>query len=180
MPLGRFIKSFASRWGAASAAVTAGPLGLLAADLAPPWPSENGVAAAALGCIAGIIGLIFAFSNKSENAQRTRATKRSLMSAGILVIVFIALWSVLIVSIPQFVDGSQVYRRFLTGFYTTDLGASVSRDVAIKRYGLGAVYSPMSLLLARLVVVSTWMLIVGLLTFGFGLQQAREDSGNGG
>jgi hypothetical protein len=176
MALATFARSFATGWGAASAAVTAGPLGLFAAHLAPPWPSENGVAAAALGSAAGIIGLVGAFASSEVIRRRGRATALALAAAAVLVIVFVALWSYLVVEIPQLVGDTQVERRYLVGFFTTGLGSSTRPEDAIKMYGLRAVYSPLSLLMGRLTMILVWTLIVGLLTYGFGLQQARKPS----
>lgn len=174
MGIRAFANSFRSGWGAASAAVTAGPLALLATDLTPPWPTEGGGAAATLGTVAGLIGLIFAYLDRRQGKARADRAGNMLKLAVGFILIFVILWSTLIVTAPQMVQGELIERRYLVGFTMRNLGESISAIDAIKKYGLESAYPPLSLLGGRLATIIAWMASLGLLTYGFGLLQTKR------
>lgn len=175
MTLAEFANSFKSGWGAASAAVTAGPFALFAAGLTPPWPSEDGSAAAGLATLFGLMGLTLAYVNGRNRANRRRSVL-SLGGAGVLVVAFVIGWSLLFVAIPQRVDGTVVDRRYVAGVTMRDRPKQLKldREAAIKRLKLRGTYSNSSLLAGRMALLLPWLLAFGLLTYGFGLQQLRR------
>lgn len=167
-----FIKSFKSAWGWAAAAITAGPVALFAGGFAPPWPNESGSMGTVVGVVAGIVGLVIAYRVNADNPKWRRYSIVSMIAGFVMVMVFLALWSWLVVPIPQMVEGVSVERRFVVGFFTRAVAADLEAKDAIMTFGLDRAYSPISLLLGRMSLIFSWASAIFLLTFGFALQVA--------
>lgn len=171
MTLKDFFASFKNLWGAASAAVTAGPLGLFVAGLMPPWPNESGAAASAVAVFAGIVGLILAFLDSATDAKRKQRAIISLLVAVLLVVVYVAIWSLTFVEIEKVVRGDTIERRYIVGFWSEARAAGMTPTEAIMKHTLESAYSPISLLAARMSLIISMCATVLLASYGFGLNQ---------
>lgn len=174
-----YLSTFKSRWGAVAAAAAAGPVALFAADLSPPWPSENGASAAVFGTVATIIGLLLAYLDGAQRGGWRRRAAFALGGTLLLALIFAAVWSLTVIEIPQRVEDQTLVRRFVIGFAEHPDGLSPAD--AIQTYGPDGAFPRLSVLAGRAALLGSWVLMFLLLTFGFGLIQIREaEKPNGG
>jgi len=170
----KFLRSFKSGWGAAVAVVTAGPLALFGAGFSPPWPTEGGVASAAIATVGGIVGLVLAhLDGATDNKWKIRSAISLILSV-LLLLGFVAIWSLTVVQIPQTVNGVSEIRSFVTGFSTLDSYSDIPARKAIKDYGIDVAFSPISLVIGRMSLLMTWVLMFMSLNYGFGLHQIND------
>lgn len=167
-----YLASLKSGWGALIGFASAGPVALFAAELSPPWPSEGGGAAATLGTLATIIGVLLAYIDGAKGRSWRRRATISLCLVFLLALIYAACWSMTVVEVPQQVEGSNVLRRFVIGFAEHPEGLSPAD--AIAAYGPDDAYPRSSVLVGRLALLGSWLTMFLLLTFGFGLLQLAE------
>ena len=170
----QFLQTFKSGWGAVTAVVTAGPLALFAADLAPPWPNASGSAAATVAVVAGIVGLVLAHLGGVRSQGWRKRSARALMAALVALLAYVACWSLLVVRLDQIVEGDRQEQILVIGFWALPSEQPVPPERRIREDGIENAYSRPSLLVGRLALLSSWAVLFLLLTYGFGLHQMRE------
>lgn len=172
---GAYLASFRSTWGALTLVATACPLALWGVALTPPWPTENGSAAATLATLAAMVGILAAyFQNAGRGTARRRGLLALLASLPALLI-YVACWSSTYLSIPQRVVDAVVERRFVVGFVRTSFADGLTAEDAFRRFELSA-WTDASVLAARLLLIGSLLTVFALLTYGFGTLQTLERS----
>jgi multisubunit Na+/H+ antiporter MnhB subunit len=182
MKLAEFFESFKSVWGGAAVAAAAGPLGLWAMDLEPPWPPSVGKVATLICTVAVLLAYIVSrsFAPRSKRAQKTR-----LIAMGMLVLGLIAILGYLW-AFGRYIVTDSIERGGRTEIIRTIVGSELrpgvepgATPVDLLRdnlYDAEAVWTPQSISTARMALLLSFVLSFFLLTFGAALLATLEKS----
>ncbi|MBI1686161.1 hypothetical protein [Caulobacter hibisci] len=176
MKLTDYLSSFKSIWAAAAIAAGAGPLGLWAADLEPPWPTSAGKVAT-LFCAVAILTTFFA------NASTDRPDRRRRGLAGVALLVlgscgvagYLWLYSQFVVQDSIELGGrSEVVRAIVGSELRPELRAEAEHvtNLDLLRdalYDPEQVWTPRSVNQMRLSLLAAFVLGFVAMTLGAGL-----------
>jgi hypothetical protein len=190
MNLAQFFGSFKSVWGGAVIAATAGPIGLWAMDLEPPWPPSVGKVATLFCAVAVLLAYVVSrsFAPGSKRAKTTRLLAIALLALGLIAILgYLWAYSRYVITesverggrteIVRMIAGSQLRPGVKPGDATQ---LDLLRD---NLYDPEAVWTPQSISTVRMMLLSSFVFSFFTLTFGAALlapleKSAKADSQN--
>lgn len=180
----QFFGSFKSVWGGAVVAATAGPLGLWALDLQPPWPSSAGRVATLFCTVAILLAYIVSRSLAgggkrdagpgSKRARKARWIAIAMLSLGLATAIGY-LWAY-----ERFVVTDSIERGGRTEIIRTIVGSELRQGIDAgsatqldllrdNLYDPEAVWTSRSIGNARLMLLTSFVLMFFMLTFGAAL-----------
>ncbi|MCZ6832055.1 MAG: hypothetical protein O7F73_21215 [Gammaproteobacteria bacterium] len=168
-----FFRRFKSIWGIAAAVIAMGPLGLLAPGLQPPWPAGS----VTIAVIISVAMLILAGSR--DQGHRRYEPVTTLVLGVIFLLAYFLFFSLFVVEQAQLVDGQQNIIRFVVGYERLPgVGPDIPDITALQDHGFqpSLVWTPVSLLVARLTLLGTFYLGFGLIAYGSSLMSGKSST----
>ena len=176
MSLADFFGSFKSVWGGAAVAATAGPLGLWALDLEPPWPSSAGKVATLFCAVAVLLAYVVSRSitPRSKGAKKLRVIAPATLALGLIAIVGY-LWAYGRYVVTDSIDRggrTEIIRMIAGSELRPGIQAGTATQLDLLRdhlYEPEAVWTPQSISTARMLLLLSFVLSFFMLTFGAAL-----------
>lgn len=167
MTFEQYLSRFNKTWAALVALVSAAPWALLPIQLAPPWPSQNGAASAAIATVAALAGIVFAYLTGNRVRRDKNRGHYALALSCLALLGYLASWSIVCIEWEQEINGVFVTGRIVVGLIPIDGAAGMSAKEIFSLHNLDG-WTSTSLLAARVLINALFSLIFFLLTYGFG------------
>jgi multisubunit Na+/H+ antiporter MnhB subunit len=179
----QFLVSFKSVWGGAVVAATAGPLGLWAMDLEPPWPPSVGKVATLFCAVAVLLAYVVSrsFAPRSERAKTVRLIAITLLAVG-LTAILAYLWAYSHYVVTDSIERSgrtEIIRMIVGSTLRPGIEPGTATQLDLLRdnlYDPEAVWTRQSISTARMILLISFVLSFFMLTFGAALLAPLENN----
>jgi hypothetical protein len=170
-----YLRLLKRHWKAALTAVVA-PAVCFPLNFCPPWPDSTGATSCVIAAIISVVGVLVPYAFPTS---RKKALARSIgagIVAAVCLLVYIASWSSWVRNAEQFNDGHLVSAQVVIGTTFAISTQNLSEKELLRYHGfrVGEIYSSTSLMVTRLVLLSSFSAIFFFLTAAFGFTATKK------
>lgn len=167
----QYARALKIHWKAAFAAAIV-PAVCLPLNMCPPWPDSAGATSCAIAALFSVIGIVVSFSDSRRSAKRARTLARFFgVAAATSIVVYVASWSMWVEKAQQVVGEERRVAeiQFVKGSsLKSPSNEPQEKDLLrIHGYRVAEVYTPLSLMISRLVLLLSFSGIFFCLTAAF-------------